>query len=138
MSTARHLRVAEGDRTHPAGVAERSTAGSSLDVTGTLVVVGTRVWELVNTARTAATMTITDRGEFVHRAHGLTRCPHWHGSSQALHGHGTRGDTIYEDPASDWLGELDGQVVPVSRSAQRTPGGMTRVSATNTTTMAFS
>src|ERR1039458_3332279 len=45
--------------THPAGVAERSTTGSGLDVIGTLVVVGTRVWELVNTARTAATMTIT-------------------------------------------------------------------------------
>ena len=37
------------------------------------------------------------------------------GSSQALQGYGTRGDTIYEDPASDWLAEPDGQVVQVSR-----------------------
>jgi len=77
-----------------------------------------------------------DRGELVHRAHGSRGVRTGTGSSQALHGHGTRGDTIYEDPASDWLGELDGQVVPYPGSAQRTPGGMTRVSATNTTTMA--
>src|ERR1017187_8198157 len=101
--------------THPAGVAERSTAGSGLDVTGTLVVVGTRVWELVNTARTAATMTITTAVSLCTVLMVSRGVRTGTGSSQALHGHGTRGDTIYEDPASDWLGELDGQVVPVSR-----------------------
>jgi len=32
-----------------------------------------------------------------------------------LHRYGTRRDTIYEDPATDWLAEPDGQVVQVSR-----------------------
>ena len=56
-----------------------------------------------------------DRGELVHLAQGLTKRLIRIGSPQALHGHGTRGDSIYEDPTSDWLGELDGQVVQVSR-----------------------
>jgi hypothetical protein len=43
--------------THPAGVAERSTAGSALAVVGT--VVAAKVCELVNTVRVTAMTTIT-------------------------------------------------------------------------------
>jgi hypothetical protein len=49
--------------THPAGVAERSTAGSVLAVVGTVVVA--KVCELVNTVSATAITTIASARNFI-------------------------------------------------------------------------
>jgi hypothetical protein len=49
--------------THPAGVAERSTPGSAVAVVGTVVVA--KLWELVNTVRAAAMVTIASARNFI-------------------------------------------------------------------------
>jgi hypothetical protein len=49
--------------THPAGVAKRSTAGSTLAVVGTVVVA--KVCELVNTVSATAMTTIASARNFI-------------------------------------------------------------------------
>src|ERR1039458_10430775 len=122
--------------TRPAAVAERSTAGSGLDVTGTLVVVGTRVWELVHTARINAATTAAT-------APSLRTLFMVSRSISSLTPSLYTGTALTETPSTSTLlpigsVSLTDKWSPYPGSAQTTSEGMTRVSATNTTTMAVS